>query len=290
MKKLVLILLINTTFINSFAQEWEVITSFNKHVNIVSDNEFYGVTYDKVLKIPMIYNYIEVINEMIHLSMDTVSGLANLKCEIVIPVQYDGIEKLDNSTFIAYKGNLHFYYNDEGVLLRNRFDNVQKVNKHLSVVMLNDLYGLAYDGDLKGSVSYKDYDVSGNLIYLFAYNDTVNKENISVGIANENGEIIIPIEYERIEENEDVIFVNKKGKNGAFDRQGKLIVPIEFNSVEFYRNCLLGVAPQKFALYKHDGTVLIPISEKEIQILDEYGESYAIKENNEFKVFIPQGE
>ncbi len=288
MKKLVLILLINLTISNAFGQEWVIITSVNKHVDIVSDNEFYGVTYDKILKIPMMYNNIEVINEMIYLSMDTVSGMANLKCEIVIPVQYDGIEKFDKSSFIAYKGNLHFYYNDKGVLLKNKFDFVQKVNKHLSVVMLNDQYGLTFDGEIKVPFNYVEYDVSGDLIYLFGYKDNVIRDNISAGVANENGEIIIPVEYDGIEENEDVVFVNKKGKYGAFDRQGKLIVPVEFNTVEFYRNCLLGVAPQKFALYKHDGTVLIPISEKQIRILDENGEVYAIQENNEFKVFIPQ--
>jgi formylglycine-generating enzyme required for sulfatase activity len=288
MKKLVLILLINLTISNAFGQEWVIITSVNKHVDIVSDNEFYGVTYDKILKIPMMYNNIEVINEMIYLSMDTVSGMANLKCEIVIPVQYDGIEKFDKSSFIAYKGNLHFYYNDKGVLLKNKFDFVQKVNKHLSVVMLNDQYGLTFDGEIKVPVNYVEYDVSGDLIYLFGYKDNVIRDNISAGVANENGEIIIPVEYDGIEENEDVVFVNKKGKYGAFDRHGKLIVPVEFNTVEFYRNCLLGTAPQKFALYKHDGTVLIPISEKQIRILDENGEVYAIQENNEFKVFIPQ--
>jgi formylglycine-generating enzyme required for sulfatase activity len=288
MKKLVLILLINLTLSNAFGQEWEIITSVNKHVDIVSNNELFGVTYDKMLKIPMIYNSIEVINEMIYLSSDTVSGMANLKCEIVIPVQYDGIEELENSSFIAYKGNLHFYYNDKGVLLKNKFDFVQKVNKHLSVVMLNDQYGLTYDGEVKVPLSYVEYDVSGDLIYLYGYKDNMIRDTISVEVANENGDIIIPFEYDGIQENEGVIFVNKKGKNGAFDRQGKLIVPVEFNTVEFYRNCLLGVAPQKFALYKHDGTVLIPITEKEIRILDENGEVFAIQENNEFKVFIPQ--
>lgn len=288
MKKRVTILWITLIFSHAFGQKLEIKQSLDKHVEIVSENELYGVTYDKKIKIPIVYTSIEVLNGMLLLSMDTAAGLANLNGEIVIPVRFDAILKSENGEFIAYKENMHFYYSAKGVALKNRFDFEKKVTKHLSVVMLNDLFGLTYNGEIKIPINYAEYNVSGDLIYLYAQNKNGEMLDVSVGIANEKGEMIIPAEFDEIEEFKDVIFVYKNEKIGLFNRQGKLLAPVVFKNLEYFRHSILGATEDKFVLYNTDGSVILPLSEKEIRVIDELGLEYAVKEKNQFKVIIPK--
>lgn len=78
------------------------------------------------------------------------------------------------------------------------------------------------------------------------------------GIADNNGKLIIPCEYDCIYMDNNFIIVEKDGKAGAFSKFGKTVLPIEFDKINFrFKNFIVTVA-DKQNLYSQEGQKQLP--------------------------------
>ena len=95
------------------------------------------------------------------------------------------------------------------------------------------------------------------------------------GLANAKGELLIPMEFQRIEVTEigQRLVVQKKGKYGLMDKQGKVLIPAEYTSMElvfsgkeFSSAYILVSNGKKEGILRPDGSVFCPIEYKAIDI------------------------
>ena len=120
----------------------------------------------------------------------------------------------------------------------------QQINKHTAIVTGNDLFGVQYDGEIKIPLIYSGYDVMYGRIYLWKSIMKDDAPTALMGVANLNGELIIPVEYFTIEDNEantGIFTVVKDGKHGVIDINGKILVPIEFERIDCFESSILAV-------------------------------------------------
>lgn len=87
----------------------------------------------------------------------------------------------------------------------------------------------------------------------YTYYLITNKDGTKYGIADNNGKLIIPCEYDCIYMGNNFIIVEKDGKAGAFSKFGKTVLPIEFDKINYSFKNLIVIVSDKQSLYSQDG-------------------------------------
>ncbi|MFY0675309.1 MAG: WG repeat-containing protein [Bacteroidia bacterium] len=84
------------------------------------------------------------------------------------------------------------------------------------------------------------------------------QQNNKWGAVNEKGELVIPVEYERISKAEKVgIEVKKDGLFGIYNNKGELLLPVEFKKIEQYVNGYARVLKEgKWAFINSQGKLI----------------------------------
>lgn len=169
------------------------------------------------------------------------------------------------------------------------FTVIRKVNKHVSIIAPRDtedklpmvLYGLSYDNEVKVPMIYNEIEVTSNMILLY----TIRPERervLLMGGANMNGDIVVPVEYDVIDDNYSGTYSLQKNELvGVYSDEWAMIVPVEYSNVSIYHELILAQKESGWALYHTDGTVLEPFGPHLIEIVDEYEEAYAVVENEQ---------
>lgn len=157
------------------------------------------------------------------------------------------------------------------------YDDVRKINRHVSIVSKEDLYGMTYDKKLVLPVIYHGIDEMYNGFFIY-------KDSLS-GFTDHTGKIIIPVEYYSIEPYDDkFIQVFRNGNETAlYDYNGKVIIPFDVQEINVFEKCIQVFKGQQ-GLYALDGSVIVPLGDHEIGVMDEYGEIISITKGNKTHV------
>jgi len=83
--------------------------------------------------------------------------------------------------------------------------------------------------------------------------------NLKWGMTELDGRIIIPIEYDEIEEDICYLIVKKDKKCGAIGLDGKIIIPVEYDKVEVLEIGFFIKKNEKFGLTNAIGEIIIPV-------------------------------
>jgi len=167
---------------------------------------------------------------------------------------------------------------------------IEKVNKHVSIIAPLDpndqlavqLYGVSVDKVLQIPMMYYDYEITTKMIYLQGLTGN-DPSRLFMGGVNLNGDLVIPVEYDYIDDNYNGTYSLKKGDFwGVCNEAGKLIVPVECSKIDIYTDLILAIKQTGSALYKVDGTELVPFGPHEIRIFDQFDEVYSVTENGHF--------
>jgi len=111
------------------------------------------------------------------------------------------------------------------------------------------------------------------------------------GAVNELGQLIIPVEYEKVELcNEGYIPVKYRGKWGAIDINGNLVVPVKYDGVSAFKYGHAVVHSNGMAgLVNAQGEVVIPIQFDRDMGVTPYDGYSVVKKNNKYGVYTNKG-
>lgn len=177
--------------------------------------------------------------------------------------------RLNGETYLYDAADKKFLYKGEGAIRehdaqRYRYDD-------------HDLFIIDKDG---GSVIYNALDpdapeVKYDLVYPILGRDEEARDadfiepydNYDVfwiesggkrGVVDGHNNILIPIEYDHIEDDRDAMIVMKGRKYGMYNRDFELTVPIEYDRLEKFGDYLRAELDGKFGFMDLDGNVLVP--------------------------------
>lgn len=215
----------------------ENIASFNEFF-FIKDNDKIGIVdKDYNLILPVIYDRIETIYSNYHLSSNYFNlykegcwGLYSyLEKRIVIPTEYDFIEKLTDDFYIVKQNRNYGLYSINGEsLLDCNYNSIR-----LDSIFNNDTLYIRL---------YKD-----GLLGICRINKSNNKNYCS---------IIISCNYHAINRNE-VFIVSKNGLYGAYNLNGTKIIEEEFSSISVEETFIKVTKEENIGIYSFDGKEIL---------------------------------
>lgn len=157
------------------------------------------------------------------------------------------------------------------------YDYVNKLNRHVSIVIKDEFHGMTYDNKLVLPVIYHGIDEMYN--GFFIYRDSLS------GFTDHTGKIIIPVGNYSIEPIDDrFIQVYQNGNESAlYDYQGKIIIPFGVQEINVLEKSIIVFKGQQ-GLFALDGSTIIPFGDHEISALDELGEVVAVTKDGKTRV------
>ena len=97
------------------------------------------------------------------------------------------------------------------------------------------------------------------------------------GCVNSQGKVIIPFEYDyinNVSRDYEVLIVKKNGKYGVLNWDGKILLPLKYDSI-IYEGILIVEKNEKFAVMNLDGEILLPFKYNRLYLyFEKYGEEY----------------
>lgn len=174
-------------------------------------------------------SYLLYVKEDGHLGIiDTNRGIE------LIPCEYRRLEYLKNNLIIAVKMDYSYgIYNNKG-----------------DVVVPFGFYDEIGSYHRKNSKYYKYYFNKGGLCRVY--------KNEKFGFINAKGAEIIPCQYDKVEEDRNLIFVIKDGLKGIFSLDGNVIAPCIYESLDFYFYGLIKAKKEGlYGLMDYKGEVML---------------------------------
>lgn len=231
------------------AQEWRVITKVNRHLSVVavdgtgdkSGEILYGMNYDKVQKVPLIYHDYEITNDMVFFyglvpgePEKMKVGAVNMKGETVIPFEYSGIEDNGNGTYLLVKDEKQGVCAEEGtIIVPVEFGSIESTN---------DMFLAKND---EGTALY---DVEGTLLEPLGANEFAFIEDNSGAYAvKENGNFIV-----RLDESMYILRDYNQVTPTLFAKTGEVSIRDYF--------AFLADQRENSMLYDSDGKVVDPLT------------------------------
>lgn len=232
---------------------------FEKSVLKYKKNNKYGIVdfSGKQITKP-IYDDIQALNYkdgMLVVKKDGKYGVINIKGEKLINIKYDTI-----------KSDL---YHTEGY-------NYQK-SGFITSIKKGDSYKYGYidcNGNQLLNEEYNEvirinYTKDSNQNYLVAFKDE------KAGLIK-NKEIVLNYEYEDLQydESNNIIIMQKDGKQGIANIEGNILIPIEYDNIIVAGNCVNAQKGERVELFDINGT---PLKNKDfISIISTANDSYLI--------------
>lgn len=198
-----------------------ILMTNNENYNISIDtNDKYGViSKDGNTIIENKYNYIQYLfdNYFIVGGDSGKSGIINDKGEELLPINYEVIQKLDNSDIIqALTGNTLELYNKQiGKIVSMENGKLEINNNYIKVYSTTQTEYVGLDGSLKS-----DFDIFPDNT-LFA-----SEKDGMWGFVDKNNNVKIDYQYDKVTELNELGFagIKKDGKWGVIDKEGNIIL------------------------------------------------------------------
>ena len=206
-----------------------ILMTNNENYNISIDtNDKYGViSKDGNTIIENKYNYIQYLfdNYFIVGGDSGKSGIINDKGEELLPINYQVIQKLDNSDIIqALTGNTLELYNKQiGKIVSMENGKLEINNNYIKVYSTTQTEYVGLDGSLKS-----DFDIFPDNT-LFA-----SEKDGMWGFVDKNNNIKVDYQYEKVTELNELGFagIKKDGKWGVIDKDGNVILEPTYEIAE----------------------------------------------------------
>ncbi len=206
------------------SNNYSIIIDKDNNYNILDRN-------DKVL-LSSGYTYIEYFRDDLFIAtQETKTGLIKANGEIVIPIEYSTIQKVEGANCLQatiLENNITTIINIEGKIQKGlEQSTLIKEENYLKILSDNDVKYFTIDGN---ETTYQNL-VPGNKIYAV-------KKNDKWGFADAQGNTVINCEYDFVtEQNGNFVGVKKDGKWGVLDTDNNAIkepsYEIEYNNISF---------------------------------------------------------
>lgn len=244
--------------------------------------------------------------------------------DMVIPFMFDYIETIKNNLFKVFKGTKVGLYNDRGeIILDCKYDDNFTLELESIKTSLDGKIGLVdWNGNILIDFKYEELlertneywiccnkkwgviGTDGEDILKPLYEQIINainwKEeriyrvisNNKQGLVRKNNEILIPIEYHKIEIFDKNFLVKNKQKYGLYLDSGKKIIPCDYDKIIAITENLFKVKENEFyGLYNRLGNKVVPPEYDSIELSHRYNDSRLyIKHQGMFGYYDPNKE
>ncbi|MBR3134198.1 MAG: WG repeat-containing protein [Clostridia bacterium] len=200
---------------------------------IIDENNYYNIedSSNNILLKDQ-YVYIEYFtNDLFIATIDNNSGVINSNGNVVIPLKYSSIQKIDGTEVLQatlLDNNKVDLINASGELISGLENGViDKTDKYIKLISKNNVKYFDYSGNEK---SYQDI-VPNNKIYAS------NKDG-KWGFVDNKGNVVVNYEYDMVtEQNGNTAGIKKDGLWGVIDTSGKIVLnptyKIDWENVKF---------------------------------------------------------
>ncbi|MEM6722176.1 MAG: WG repeat-containing protein [Bacteroidota bacterium] len=205
------------------------------------------------------YEY-KKLDKMIVVKEDRV-GLVDTLHTTLVPAKYDNVVRTRRNYYEVQQGEKKgIFFEKCNKFIPPKYDRLYMDGMTFLQVINGSKRGL-YDDATGTQILPVEYDK----IYKTRNTFTVTKDKKN-GVANNKGEIIIPLKYDKIDHLGGLFSSTYNGfysvklheKEGVVNAENKIIIPIQFDRVGDFESGLLYVRDdaQKFGIYNLEGTVI----------------------------------
>ncbi len=154
---------------------------------------------------------------------------------IKIPAQYDLTNHFSDDRTVVTIGDDDFLIDREGKTI------VQLEGLHYVIYNADSIYVardsstllIDHEGKVVKKYPFSTYWIDGTYMTIHS---SYYERNIKKGLADMNGQILLPIEYQKIEPDSDLIFVTKNGLSGFVNKYNKSVIPLgKYEYVDIFR-------------------------------------------------------
>ena len=205
--------------------------------------------------IPFEFDKIEqFLNDRVKAKKEGKWGYINEQGEIIIPFEFDIIEQFSNGKAKAQRDSKWGYMNEQGeIIIPFEFDIIEQLPSELFRRIrrhpINEKYSKQYS-----TVSVFDKGAKA-------------QKNGKWGYISEQGEIVIPFEFDIIEQFSDSkAKVQIEGKWGYISEQGEIVISFEFDIIEQFSDGKAKVQIEsKWGYISEQGEIVIPLEFDKIE-------------------------
>ena len=186
------------------------------------------------------------------------SGVIDKNNNIIVSFEYDVVNRIDTSEFSFGYRKKYFGEYLYGVITNK---NIIKINAE-------------YDYIKKYKKYYELTKNEDSIIDRSGFGDTRAIKS-RYGLADKNGKIIFPCEYDRIDwKNDTLLVLGKKNLEALYTTRGKQLTDFIYFTIGDFDQGLAKVgANDKFGFMRPDGTIAIPLT---LDYCEDFNNGYAI--------------
>lgn len=221
-------------------------------------------------------------------------GAVNRQGEIVIPVEYDNpVEFVRGRAFVKKGEHWLIIDTDNKQIAKFDFQDAFRFGTTgLAQVKQNDKWGfINTEGEI---IVEPKFD---SITYGVSY-PILNEEVVAIvelrghlGVINKKGETIVPIEFDEIYNEDNIILAIKNDKMGIYDYSGRVILPVEYEpSIGFIsdsgwtdRNWLPLVKDGKMGAIDTKGNIVVPVKFDDVEIISE--SSFKVSKEGKYGIY-----
>ena len=258
---------------------------FKNNRAIVSTNGKMGmINQEGIFIIPCQYSYLKPFVKsplFIKVIDNNKSGIFDLSGNTIIPTIYDEIEDIYNDFVIVKQSGCFGVININGEeVIPCEYEKIDKYHhdiSHLEITPQSDVFSVLKNNKWKYVLATNKncnvvlYDWISELL---TPSNFIVKQNKKYGLINNHGEIIVPVEYNRIEGIWGYYILDTGKKKGLCDAEGQELIPICCGNIQIIsKESAIVIKDEKIFLFFFDKNKE-PVQYDEINRL--YGKFYKV--------------
>ena len=258
----------------------------NNHVIVLKDKKFGLMSHSGQFIIPLNkYDFLDISSDdIIAAGIDDKYGYINASEEIIIP--------------FIYEQTMAFKYGLGAVQLDGLWGAINKLNE--LVIPLEHETPIQYhrgitqlEKRINGSSKFAFVNEEGEWLSDFVYDEAeifrhpYAKVRIGErwGLINLKGEVVIPIQFDKVTVSKECIIVMNDYQQGLCDLEGNIILPMEYSFIYPPQNHHLIMVRNgiKYGYVNHSGDIIIPIIYENARSFA-YGRATVLLEGESFEI------
>ncbi len=253
------------------AQQWLVTSAQGRKLNIVIENNKYGVKdfYTDEIVVPITFDNLERFTEdLARARQNGKYGFIDVTGRFVVPAQFDMAWGFTEGLAAVQLNDKWGYIDKTGkVIIPMQFDDADQFSEGLARVKVNGKYGYI---DKTGK-----FVIPAQLDLSFSFHGGLARSNLrwDWGFINKVGMFVIPAQFNDVHDFSEGLSCVRKGSDcGYIDKTGKFVIPLQFASAWDFSDGLAKVKDKvngKYGFIDKTGKIVIPAQYSEVESFSE---------------------
>lgn len=241
---------------------------------IKPDGTLSNVIYDKV-------EYLCKNKNLLRVSINKKVGVVDCNEITILPIEYDSISQIYYSSL---RDNTKYKLQKKG-----KFAIANSLCRKITPLKYEAV--CEYGGKMNGKWCVINDDGHEQSDFIYDYISSIDencilvKNNNLYGIVGRNGQMILPLEYDKIHHiyGHELLEVKKNSRVGIINKEGEVILPIKYDEISVYKDAYIVVCDGKSILCDSDGRELFISKTEGIKHL--LGGLFSVFSNGQYGIY-----